>query len=44
VDGQRVPQRQIFEHQDAAGSEHAKEAGEDDGNHGGHLRSGRPEL
>jgi hypothetical protein len=29
--GQLVPQRQIFEHQGAAGSEHAEEAGEDEG-------------
>jgi hypothetical protein len=44
ADGQLVPQRQIFEHQDAAGSEHAEEAGEDEGNHAGHHRSGGPEL
>jgi hypothetical protein len=43
-DGQLVPQRQIFEHQGASGSEHAEEAGEDEGNHAGHHRSGRPEL
>jgi hypothetical protein len=43
-DGQLVPQRQIFEHQGAAGSEHAEEAGEDEGNHAGHHRLGRLEL
>jgi hypothetical protein len=34
-DGQLVAQRQIFEHQGAAGSEHAEEGCEDEGDHAG---------
>jgi hypothetical protein len=32
-DGQLVPQREILEHQGAAGFEHAEEACEDEGGH-----------
>ena len=43
-DGQLVPQREVLEDQGAAGSEHAKEACEDEGDHAGHHRSGRPTV
>ena len=37
-DGQLVPQREVLKHQGAAGSEHAEEACEDEGDHAGHHR------
>ena len=40
-DSQLVPQREVLEHQGAAGSEQAEKACEDEGNHAGHHRSGR---
>jgi hypothetical protein len=41
-DGQLVPQREVLEHQGAAGSEHAEEACEDEGDHAGLIdQSGR---
>ena len=43
-DGQLVPQREVLEHQGAAGSQHAEEACDDEGDHAGHHRSGRPKL
>ena len=43
-DGQLVPHREVLEHQGAARSEPAEEAGEDEGDHAGHHRSGRPTL
>ena len=43
-DGQLVPQREVLEHQGTVGPDPTEEAGEDEGNHTGHHRSGRPEL
>ena len=43
-DGQLVPQREVLEHQGALGPDPAEEAGEDEGDHAGHHRSGRPEV
>jgi hypothetical protein len=43
-DCQLVAQREVLEHQGAAGPEHAEEAGEDEGDHGGHHPSGQPEV
>jgi hypothetical protein len=34
----------LLEHQGLAGPEHAEEAGEDEGDHVGHHRSGRPKV
>ena len=42
-DGQLVPQREVLEHQGALGPKDEEEAGEDEGQHPGHHRSGRPE-
>ena len=39
-----VPQREVFEHQGAAGPEREEEAREDEGHHAGHHRSGRPKV
>src|SRR5947199_30553 len=44
VNGQLVPQREVFEHQGALGPDPAEEAREDDGDHAGHHRSGRPKV
>ena len=43
-DGQLVPQREVLEHQGALGPDPAEEAGEDEGDHAGHHRSGRPKV
>ena len=43
-DGQLVPQREVLEHQGALGPDPTEEAGEDEGQHAGHHRSGRPEV
>ena len=43
-DGQLMAQREVLEHQGALGPDPAEEAGEDEGEHGGHHRSGRPEV
>ena len=42
--GQLVPQREVLEHQGAAGSEHAEEACEDESDHAGHHRSDQPTV
>ena len=39
-----VPQREVFEHQGALGPDPAEEACEDEGDHAGHHRSGRPKV
>ena len=39
-----VPQREVFEDQGAAGPDPAEEADEDEGDHAGHHRSGRPKV
>jgi hypothetical protein len=39
-----VPQREVFEDQGAVGSDPAEEADEDEGDHAGHHRSGRPKV
>jgi hypothetical protein len=39
-----VSQREVLEHQGALGPDPAEEAGEDEGDHAGHHRSGRPEF
>ena len=39
-----VPQREVFEDQGAVGPEPAEEADEDEGDHAGHHRSGRPQV
>jgi putative transposase len=39
-----VPQREVFEHQGAAGPEREEEAREDKGHHAGHHRSGRAKV
>ena len=43
-DGQLMAQREVLEHQGVLGPDPAEEAGEDEGEHGGHHPSGRPEL
>jgi hypothetical protein len=43
-DGQLVPQREVFEDQGAVGPDLAEEADEDEGDHAGHHRSGRPKV
>jgi hypothetical protein len=43
-DGQLIAQREVLEHQGAVASDPAEEAGEDQGEHGGHHRSGRPTV
>ena len=43
-DGQLVPQCEVLEHQGALGPDPAEEAGEDEGDHAGHHRSGRPKV
>ena len=43
-DGQLVPQREVFEDQGAVGPDPAEEADEDEGDHAGHHRSGRPKV
>ena len=43
-DGQLVSQREVLEHEGAAGSQHAEEACDDEGDHAGHHRSGRPTV
>jgi len=42
--GQLLPQREVLEHQGAAGSEHAEAACEDRSDHAGHHRSDRPTV
>jgi len=42
--GQLVPQREVLEHEGAAGSQHAEEACEDEGGHAGHHRSSWPTV
>src|SRR5204863_7028032 len=42
--GELVPQREVLEHQEALGPDPAKEACEEEGDHAGHHRSGRPEV
>jgi hypothetical protein len=39
-----VPQREVFEDQGAVGPDPAEEADEDEGDHAGHHRSGRPKV
>jgi hypothetical protein len=39
-----MPQREVLEHQGALGPDPADETGEDEGDHGGHHRSGRPKV
>jgi hypothetical protein len=39
-----VPQREVFEDQGAVAPDPAEEADEDEGNHAGHHRSGRPKV
>ena len=39
-----MAQREVLEHQGAAGCEHAEEACEDEGGHAGHHRSNRPTV
>ena len=43
-DGQLMAQREVLEHQGVLGPDPAEEAGEDEGEHGGHHPSGRPEV
>ena len=43
-DGQLMPQRVVLEHQGALGPDPAEEAGEDEGEHGGHHPAGRAEV
>src|SRR5262249_311289 len=43
-DGQLVAQREVLEHQGAAGPDPTEEAGEDEGDHGGHHPSGQPKV
>ena len=43
-DGQLMAQRKILEHQGVLGPDPAEEAGEDEGEHGGHHPSGPLEL
>ena len=43
-DGQLAPQREVLEHEGAAGSQHAEEACDDEGGHAGHHRSNRPTV
>jgi hypothetical protein len=43
-DGQLVPQRQVLTHQGALAPDTTEEAGEDEGDHAGHHRSGRPKV
>jgi hypothetical protein len=43
-DGQLVPQREVLEHEGALGPDLAEEADEDEGDHAGHHRSGRPTV
>jgi hypothetical protein len=42
--GQLMLQREVLEHQGALGPKSEEEAREDQGQHAGHHRSGRPEL
>ena len=42
--GQLMPQREVLEYQGALGPKSEEEAREDQGQHAGHHRSGRPEL
>jgi hypothetical protein len=39
-----VPQRQVLTHQGALAPDTTEEAGEDEGDHAGHHRSGRPKV
>jgi hypothetical protein len=43
-DGQLMPQRDVLEHQGAVGPDPTEEAGEDEGEHGGHHPAGRAEV
>ena len=43
-DGQLMAQREVLEHQGVLGPDPAEEAGEDEGEHGGHHPSGPLEL
>jgi hypothetical protein len=43
-DGQLMPQREVLEHQGAVGPDRTEEAGEDEGEHGGHHPAGRAEV
>ena len=43
-DGQLVAQCEVLEHQGAAGPDPAEEAGEDEGDHGGHHPSSQPKV
>ena len=43
-DGQLVPPRKVLEHEGALGPDTTEEACEDQGDHAGHHRSGRPTV
>ena len=43
-DGQLMAQREVLEHQGVLGPDPAEEVGDDEGEHGGHHPSGRPEV
>ena len=43
-DGQLMAQREVLEHQGLLGPDPAEEAGEDEGEHGGHHPAGRAEV
>jgi hypothetical protein len=43
-DGQLVTQREVLEHQGALGPDPTKKTCEDEGDHAGHHRSGRPKV
>jgi hypothetical protein len=43
-DDQLVPQREVLEHEGALGPDTTEEACEDQGDHAGHHRSGRPTV
>ena len=43
-DDQLVPQRKVLEHEGALGPDTTEEADEDQGDHAGHHRSGRPTV